>query len=136
MRVALISFCDYQNKKAQGILQKLSAAASSKGHQIDSINGLQDLTNTRLTMYDYIAVVIKPSGIFGSKIPPRVTDFLSASGTISGKKGCALVIKSGFSSAKTCKRLMKVLETHGLKLDYFEVLRDEAHASYAGTFIG
>ncbi|HKL86122.1 MAG TPA: hypothetical protein VJ861_07315 [Treponemataceae bacterium] len=136
MRVALISFCDKQNKKAQSILQKLSISASSKGHQIDFINGLQDITNTRLTMYDYIAVVIKPSALFGSKIPPRVSEFLSSSGSISGKKGCALVIKFGFSSTKTCKKLMKILESQGVKLDYFEVLRDEAHASYAGSFIG
>lgn len=136
MRVALISFCDTQNKNAQIILQKLSASASIKGHQVDLINGLQDLTNTRLTMYDYIAVVIKPSGFFGGKIPARISEFLSSSGTISGKKGCALVIKAGFSSVKTCKNLMRVLESQGVKLDYFEVLRDEAHASYAGTFIG
>lgn len=136
MRVALISFCDNQNKKAQVILQKLSVSASSNGNQIDLINGLQDLTNTRLTMYDYIAVVIKPNGMFGGKISPRVSEFLASSGTISGKKGCALVIKSGFSSTKTCKNLMRVLESQGVKLDYFEVLRDEAHAAYAGTFLG
>lgn len=136
MRVALISFCPKKDEKAARHVKALSAASSAAGNQVDLIEGSEDLMNTRLTMYDYIAVVLQPKGIIGGKIAPRVAQFLATSGSISGKKGCALVLKSGLSSEKTCRTLMKAMEAEGVKLDYFDVVRDEDHARYVGKKIG
>ena len=136
MRVALVSFCSKKDERSVSTVKTLAAASVAQGHQVDVIDGNEDLVNTRLTMYDYIAAVVKPRGVIGGKIAPRVSEFLAASGTISGKKGCALVIKSGLSSEKTCRSLMKALEAEGVKLDYFEVVHDNEHARYVGKKIG
>lgn len=136
MRVALVSFCPKKDEKAVSTVKILESASVSQGHQVDVIDGNEDLVNTRLTMYDYIAAIVKPRGIIGGKIAPRVSEFFATSGMISGKKGCALVLKAGFSSEGTCRSLMKAMEAEGVKLDYFEVVRDNEHARYVGKKIG
>jgi hypothetical protein len=136
MRVALISFMKKNEEKPVQVVKALAETAQGNGNQVDIIDGNEDLTNTRLTAYDYIAVVIKPKSLFGGKLAPRVADFLATSGNIASKKGCALVLKSGFSSEKTCRKLMKVMEGEGVKLDYFDVVRDASHARYVGKKIG
>lgn len=136
MRVALIAFFPQKDEKLSSIVKKLQSGSAEKGNQIDILNGLEELTNTRLTMYDYIAAVVKPSGLIGGKIPNRVSEYLATSGSISGKKGCALVVKSGFSSNKTCRTLMRAMEAEGVKLDYFDIIRDADHAVWVGKKIG
>ncbi len=136
MRVALITFYPMTDGKFSSIVRKLQSASAGNGNQVDLFNGLEDLTGTRLTIYDYVATVVKPSGIIGGKIPPRVAEYLSTSGAISGKKGCALVVKSGLSSEKTCRTLMRAMEAEGVKLDYFDVVRDADHAAWVGKKIG
>lgn len=136
MRVALISFFPEQNHKNASILTKLMNGSASKGNQVELFNGFENLSNTRLTAFDYIAVIVHTQGFFGGKIPPRVREYLATSGTISGKKGCALVIKGGFSSGKTCKNLMRAMESEGVKLDYFDVLQNEESAPSVGKKIG
>ncbi len=136
MRVALISFCSTQNSKAVSIIRKLAEASSSRGNQVELFNGFENLVNTRLTAFDYIAVVVQSQGLFGGKISPRVREYLGTSGSIGGKKGCALVLKSGLSSEKTCRNLMRIMEGEGVKLDYFEVIQNEEDAPSAGKKIG
>ncbi len=136
MHVALVYFCSARDGKPAAILKKLEAASVARGNQVDLINGNEDIGNRRLTMFDYIAVVVAARAPFGAKLSPRVGEFLAASGTITGKKGCALVIKAGFRSEKTCSNLMRTMEAEGVKLDYFEVIRSADHASYAGAKIG
>ena len=136
MRVALVSFCPGTDRNAMAILKNLETSSASRGNQGELLNGLENLTNTRLTAFDYIAVVVQAQGLFTSKISPRVTEYLATSGSINGKKGCALVLKAGFSSEKTCKNLMQAMEREGLKLDYFEVIENAARALSAGTKIG
>jgi len=136
MRVALITFFPHGEGKLSSIVRKLQAASAEKGNQVDLFNGLEDLTNTRLTMYDYVAAVVRPAGFVGGKIAPRVSEYLATSGMISGKKGCALVIKSGLSSNKACRTLMRAMEAEGVKLDYFDVIRDADHAAWVGKKIG
>lgn len=136
MRVALITFVPLRDSKYSSAVKKLQASASEGGNQVDLLNGLEDLTNTRLTMYDYIACVARPAGFIGGKILPRVAEYLGTSGSISGKKGCALILKSGISSEKACRTLMKAMEAEGVKLDYFDVVRDPDHAAWVGRKIG
>lgn len=136
MRVALISFLPPSDAAQTAIVRKLQSAAAARGNQVDLLNGLEDLTNTRLTMYEYVAVVARPTGLIGGKILPRVSEYLGTSGSISGKKGCALILKSGFSSDKACRTLMRAMEAEGVKLDYFDVIRDADHAVWVGQKIG
>jgi hypothetical protein len=136
MRVALITFCPVKDQKASDIVKKLSASSSSRGNQVEVFNGNEDLLNTRLTAFDYIAAVVPTKGLVGGKIAPRVAEFFATSGSVSGKKGCALVLKGGFSSEKTCRNLMKVMEHEGVKLDYFDIINDADHAVAVGKKIG
>jgi len=136
MKVALVSFCAGMDGKSSRMIKRLVSASMAQGNQVEIFNGFEDLTNTRLTAYDYIAVVVKAKGFFGGKISPRVSQYLATSGSISGKKGCALVFKAGFSSEKTCRTLMRAMETEGVKLDYFNVIRDDSEANLSGKKIG
>jgi hypothetical protein len=136
MRVALVSFCPPHNRTSQEILKTLASASTRSGNQVDIINGLEDLVNSRLTMYDYIAVVVLQAGAFSTRLSPRVSAFLSSSGSITGKKGCALVIKAGFFSGKLCGLLMKVMEKEGVRLDYYDVVRSLAMSANVGKKIG
>jgi hypothetical protein len=136
MRVALISFCPAKDEKASNIIKKLAAASTAQGNQVEIINGNEDLVNTRLTAFDYISTVVSAKGLFGGKIAPRVAEFLATSGSVSGKKGCALVIKGGLGAEKTCRNLMKAMEHEGLKLDYFDIINDADHATAVGKKLG
>lgn len=136
MRVALVTFIQGDQSGSRSILSKLENGSASRGNQVEVFDGFKDLLNTRLTIFDYIAVLYKPSGFFGGKLPSRIAEFLATSGTVAGKKGCALVLKHGFSGAKQCRSLMKILEAEGLMLDYFDIVRDEEHASAVGKKIG
>lgn len=136
MRVALISFTKKNDDASSRAVKALAEASQGNGNQVDVIDGNEDLVNSRLTIYDYIAVVVRPKGMFGGKIAPRVADFLASSGNVVSKKGCALVLKGGFSSEKTCRTLMKAMEGEGIKLDYFNVVRDASHVRAVGKKIG
>ncbi len=136
MRVALITFCLQKEPKTVAILKKLEIGSASRGNQVELFNGFEDLVNTRLTAFDYIAVVVQAKGLFGGKIPSRISQYLGTSGMISGKKGCALVLKFGFSSAKTCRSLMRAMEAEGVKLDYFDIIGDVDSAEHSGKKIG
>ncbi len=136
MHVALVSFCSPRDRKAQAILKKLMAASESRGNRVDFVDGNDLSSGVRLTPFDYVAVVVKsPSGL-SAKIPDRVRECLASSGTITGKKGCALVIKAGFRAQGACARLMDALESEGVKIDYFDVVRSADHATWVGSKIG
>ncbi len=136
MRIALVHFLQDDNKKHKEILKKLEQTAVAQGHMVDVFSAYKDSYNIRLTGYEYVALVTASSVLFGSKIPDKVKEVLSASGTINGKKGAALVVKSGFSSNKTCSVLMKAMEREGMVIDYFEVIISADHAAYVGKKIG
>ena len=137
MRVALVHFLTpAKNSNHKGILQKLENAVINKSYQIDIFNAMTDYSNMRLIGYDYISIIVPSSPLFGSKLPEKFDEILDNSGNLTTKKGCALVVKSGFSSWKTCKNLMSAMEKQGISLDYFDVVENPDHASYVGKKIG
>ena len=87
-------------------------------------------------MYEYIAVVVPANPLSGKKVPDLVSEVLSTCGPVSGKKGCALVVKSGLFSNKFCRFLMRKMEKEGMMIDYFEVINNVDHANYVGKKIG
>lgn len=137
MRVALVHFLSpVKNTNHKGILQKLENAVIKKGYQIDIFNAKTDSSTMRLTGYDYISIIVPSSALFGSKLPENFDEVLDNSGNLTSKKGCALVVKSGFSSWKTCSNLMAAMEKQGVFLDYFDVVENPDHATYVGKKIG
>lgn len=136
MRIALVHFLQNENIKHKQIVKKLEQTAVAQGHIVDVFSGYKDAYSLRLTGYEYVTFVVASSPLFGSKIPSKVREILGSSGSVSGKKGAALVLKSGFSSNKTCNVLMKAMENEGMVIDYFEVVLSVDHAGYVGKKIG
>ncbi len=137
MRVALVHFLSpVKNANHKGILQKLENAVIKKGYQIDVFNANTDSSTMHLTGYDYISIIVPSSAFFGSKLPEKFDEILDNCGNLTTKKGCALVVKSGFSSWKTCTKLMAAMEKQGIFLDYFDVVENADHAIYVGKKIG
>lgn len=136
MRILLLSYLKSDNRKHSEILKKLEQTVSSCGHQIDVKSGEKDTENLHLIIYDYIAVIVPASPLFGAKVPAKLPEVLSHCGNVSGKKGAALVVKSGFSSAKMSHVVMKAMEKEGMFVDYFEVVESADHATAVGRKIG
>lgn len=136
MRVALVHFLVNRSKDDDKILAILKKASEGRGNEVVLVDGLDNKTSTHLGMFDYIAVLIRPISALSTKVPESVLKTLAASGTLSGKKGCALVLKVGLRSAKTCRNLMHILESQGLRLDYFDIVKGEQHAADVGANIG
>lgn len=136
MRIAILHFLNDESKSHQEILKKLERAALGKGHEVSLFSSKKDAHDLRLAIYDYITLIIPSSPLFGSKIPEKVSELLSSCGTIVGKKGAALVLQSGFSSNKTVRNLMRAMEKEGLKLDYFDLVKNADHANYVGKKLG
>lgn len=136
MRVLILSYLKKDSKKHSEILKKLEGASVSKGNQVEIRKGDVDLDQVRFPMYEYIAVVTPSSALFGAKVPEKLIEALATCGNVSGKKGCALVVKSGFSSQKMCRSVMKEMEKQGMVVDYFDVIESVDHAAYVGKKIG
>lgn len=135
MRVLLLYFLDGNKKKHTEMLKKLEQTAIANGHDVTVCND-KDAINLHMAMYDYIAVLTAATSFIGAKLPNKLPEILSSHGTLSGKKGCALVAKYGLSSTKMCRLTMRAMEKEGMVLDYFEVIESPDHASYVGKKIG
>ena len=136
MRILLLSYLKSDNRKQSEILKKLEQTAIASGHQVDVRSGEKDTEDLHLIVYDYIAVIVPASPLFGAKVPVKLPEVLSQCGNVSGKKGAALVVKKGFSSAKMCHVVMKAMEKEGMFVDYFEVVESVDHATSVGRKIG
>ena len=137
MRTLLLHFFDSSNKKHSAILQNLSKGAESNGNEVTVFDTFHDsIESLHLAFYEYIAVAATSPQFIGAKVPKKLVEILSSAGSVDGKKGCAVVIKSGLSSNKMVHVLMKELESHGMVLDYFDVIENIDHSVAVGKKIG
>ncbi len=136
MRVLILSFLNNENENHKRILSALEKASVERGNQVDVKNGNLESDTIRTTGYEYIAVVVQASPLFGAKVPEKLPFIMSQCGSVSGKKGCALVVKRGFQSEKMCRAVMYNMEKEGMKLDYFDVILNADHAPSVGRKIG
>jgi hypothetical protein len=118
------------------IVKKIEQAVYAGGHQVDVKNALLERDLLRLSFYEYVAVIAPSQGPFTGKISSRISETLSTCGTVSGKKGCALIVKNGLFSQKACRNLMRVMEKEGMILDYFDIIENPEHATYIGKKLG
>lgn len=136
MRIALVTFIDSDDARSSAIVSRLASVASARGNVVERLSGRSDSSLVRLSMFDYVAIVYRPKGLFSSTLPPAVSEYLAQSGPLTGKKGCAIVVKSGLSSARSCRALMHAMEAEGVCVDYFEIVRDVSQADSVGAMIG
>ena len=137
MRTLLLHFFDTKDSKQAAILQNLAKGAESNGNQVDIFAANCDaLESLHLSLYEYIAVAVTSPKFIGAKSPRRLSEILASCGTVSGKKGCAVVVKSGLSSNKMVHVVMNELEKQGMVLDYFDVILSAEHSVAVGKNIG
>jgi len=135
MRVLILHFLNKKNSKHANILKNLEAAATNNGHQVTLIDA-KDSDNLHFAMYEYIAVVTVSEKAFGAKLPPHMLEILSKHGSLSGIKGCSLVVKKGLSSEKMSRLAMHAMEREGMVIDYFQIIESADHAKAIGKKIG
>ncbi len=122
--------------RSSAIVSRLASVASARGNVVERLSGTNDSQLARLSMFDYVAVVYSSRSIFSSALPAAVSDYFAKSGPLTGKKGCAIVVKSGLFPGRICRALMHAMEAEGVCVDYFEIVRDVAHADSVGAMIG
>ena len=121
MRTAVIFFAGKSRNKILNISRALARGIEKQGHQVDIIDGDRDV-NTKLTIYQYIAIGTEAVSSFGGKIPEKITNFLSSAGMVSGKRSFAFVLKS----------TMGTYEKHGGGRDVSEIFGDTKFGCRSG----
>jgi hypothetical protein len=121
MRVGILYYPSNAAEKVEKIGKAFAKGVESMGHDITVINGDLD-SSTKLTMYEYVAVIAKPVTLFAGKISDKVGQFLQNGGTLSGKRSSAVIVKSGFGSERALTRLMRAMEREGMFVNYSEIL--------------
>ncbi|MGL4987364.1 MAG: hypothetical protein ACRC5H_09560 [Treponemataceae bacterium] len=136
MKILLMHFLNTKNVKHKEILARFEQAVKNKGSSIEIFNGEEENSQIHPALFDYITVVVPADPIWGSKLPKKLTTFLSTNTSLSGKKGCAFVIKAGLTSGKMSKVLMAAMEKQGILLDYFDIIKSAQQALRSGENIG
>ncbi len=135
MRILILHFLPGRNKKYSDIIQNLEKAAVANGHTVTVCNE-KDAINLHMGTFEYITVVTTPPGLIGAKLPDNLGVVLSTHGSLSGKKGCAIVVKSGFSSNKMSRLTMHAMEKEGMVIDYFDIIDSPGYATHIGKKLG
>ena len=136
MRIAILHFLNDEKNAHRAILKTLQETAQANGHDVAVFSAKTDPEQLRLTMYEYITIIVPSSLFIGSSLPERFAHVLASAGMILGKKASALVVQSGLSSKKTVRTLMRAMEREGLKIDYFDVVKNAEHARCVGKKLG
>ena len=131
MRTAIVFVPDRNRDKLMNTAKALARGIEANGHQVDLVDGSRDV-NTKLTIYEYIAVGTEQTSFFGGKIPDRVGHFLREAGLVSGKKSFAFVLKRPVGAVKTLSRLMKEMEHEGMFLKLSDIITSPAEAEAIG----
>jgi menaquinone-dependent protoporphyrinogen IX oxidase len=131
MRVAVVFFGENRRDKLLAISKGLARGLEEQGHHVDIVDGRRDV-NTKLTIYNYIAVGTQSLSIIGGKIPEKVSAYLANSGMLQGKRCFAYVVKTFLGSTRALSRLMKSMEAEGMFLKYSEIIQSELEAEEIG----
>lgn len=132
MRAAVVFFEGKSRKRMLDLAQALAKGIREQGHQVDVIDGGHDV-NSKLTIYQYIAVGGESITTFTGKIPEVVTRYLKGAGMISGKRSYAFVSKTSLSSGRALQRLMQAMEGEGMFLKNSGVLNSAVEAEAVGS---
>ncbi len=131
MRVAVVFFSGRNREKIRDLAKGLARGMERQGNQVDVFDGDRD-ANVKLTIYQYIAIGMEPSGQFAGKVSDSVRSFLAGSGVVSGKKSYAFVSRATFGTAKSLTNLMRSMEGEGMFLRNSDVLRSAVEAEEIG----
>lgn len=132
MRAAVLFFgAGGKREQVAELARGIAESIEKNGHQVDLIDAVRD-NNTKLTVYEFLVVGTAVTSLFGGKIDPRISEYLSQAGMIGGKKSFAFILKAPIGSQKGLSRLMKAMEHEGLFLRSSDVLRSREEAVQVG----
>lgn len=131
MRVGIVYFSISNNKKLIEIVNSLSEGIKAQGHQVDIINGNLDF-DSKLTVYNYIAIGVEGVNFLGGKIPPKTSSFLSNAGLLRGKRSYAFTLKTSLRPQKTLSKLMESMEREGFYLKKSDIISNHVEANTIG----
>ena len=134
MRVAVLFFSGKKHNKLQKICQSLANGMEAQGHQVDVIDGAQDV-NTRLSIYQYVAVGAEFPSLFSAKPPETITRYLKNAGMVAGKRSFAFILPKPFAAEKAVRSLMSIMESEGMFVRFSEILGDEQLALKIGKTV-
>ncbi len=131
MRICIVVFYQGNGKKMLDIAKGLSEGLLINGHQVEIVDGIKD-QGKKISFFDYIAMGTETITTFGGKIPKSVYNFLSQSGSVSGRRSFAFVVNGGIRKNKTLKTLMDAMEHEGMYLKYSELITKPQDAKEIG----
>jgi len=131
MRVAVVFFSGRNRDKMRDLAKGLARGIEKQGNQVDLFDGERD-GNIKLTIYQYIAIGMEPSGSFAGKVPDSIRSFLAGSGLVSGKKSYAFVSRSTFGTSKSLSNLMRSMEGEVMFIKNSDVLSSNVEAEEIG----
>ena len=131
MRVAVVFFSGRNRERMRDLAKGLARGIEKQGNQVDVFDGVRD-SNVKLTIYQYIAIGLEPSGSFAGRVPDSLRSFLAGSGVVSGKKSYAFVSRTTFGTSKSLTNLMRSMEGEGMFLKSSDILRSSVEAEEIG----
>lgn len=134
MRVVIAYFAPRNRETYRNLANGIARGLESRGVQVDVIDGELE-KEKRLSFYEYLVIGCEPASLFGRKIPPSVSTFLSQAGAIGGKRSCAFTGKHLFASSRALSQLMKTMEREGMFLTYSEILSSPLQAEQMGIHL-
>jgi len=131
MRVGIVYFAERHKAGLKEISQGLARGNEAQGHHVDIVDAFTD-SETRISIYDYLAVGTESLSFFRGKISEKIPQFLANSGTTTGKRSFAFVLKHPVSANRALGKLMKAMEHEGMYLKFSDVLTSKEHAEAVG----
>ncbi|MGO8694219.1 MAG: hypothetical protein ACLQMF_11195 [Rectinemataceae bacterium] len=129
MRVAVVFAPAHADTPLAAMARALARALQAEGHLVDLAETKSGEAH-RLTGYEYVIVGTEGIGFRGN-IPARLGGFLAQSGALQGKRAMAFVRKSGLASGRALKKLMAVMESEGMIVNFAEVIASVEDAAEA-----
>ena len=99
MRTAVVFFADKKRDRVLEVAQELARGIEEQGYHVDVIDGDRDI-NTKLTIYNYIAVGTVALNFINGKISGKISRYLSNAGIVAGKRSFAFVIDNGIRNVR------------------------------------
>lgn len=131
MRTAVVFFYDSDRESVLSVTKGLARGIEAQGHSCDLIDGNTDV-QTKLSAYQYIAIGHQFSSLLTGKLVNRCSEFLQQAGLIGGKRCFAFTIKKGIGQTKTLKKLMDLLESEGVFVQFSDQLQTAVQAETIG----
>ena len=121
------------NKNLSKIATAMAKGIEANSHIVKILDMTKDVE--KLTFYDYIVIIANSTTAFGGKVHPNLAKYLGQAGQVSGKRSAAFITSNCISKRKTLSSLMRVMESEGMLIKYFNVIKNESAASYYGKVL-